>query len=55
MGKIETSFLAMGEQYEQFIESNIIKTIEHVNQATEKCYGQVEELKKEQKSVRKEV
>lgn len=33
--------MSMGEKYEEFIESNIIKTIDHVNKLTQHYHTQI--------------
>jgi hypothetical protein len=32
----------MGEKYEEFIESNVIKAIDHVNKLTQHYHSQIE-------------
>lgn len=41
----------MGQQYEEFIESNIIKSIEHVNRLTHHYHLEMEGLRKEQTAI----
>lgn len=51
IGKIQTSFLQMGEKYEEFIESHVIDSIDHVNKMTQEYHEKIEELKKQQVNI----
>lgn len=53
--KIENSVTAIGEKYEEFIESNIIKSIEHVNRLAQHYHEEIEQFKNSHSQIKERV
>lgn len=47
--------MAIGEKYEEFIESNIIKSIEHVNKLAQHYHEEIEQFKNSHSQIKEKV